>query len=71
MVVPKEDYTYIMPDNQEEIDRLRNQHEWVKGSTGGVLLFAPLEHKGLPLKVLDSATADGMSLHCTDCLRLS
>jgi hypothetical protein len=66
MVAPTDAYTYIMPDNSEEIDRLRNQHDWVKGSTGDRLLFAPIEQNGAPVKVLDSATADGAWLNNLD-----
>lgn len=49
---------YILPNNFEEIDRMRNQHEWVKGCAAG-LINAPIDFNTKGLKVLDSATADG------------
>lgn len=52
------DYTYVMPHTTSEVQRLRNQHDWVKASMGGKLIFAPIEGEQ-PLRVLDSATADG------------
>ncbi|KAJ6187827.1 hypothetical protein N7519_002735 [Penicillium mononematosum] len=52
------DYTYVMPHTTSEIQRLRNQHDWIKASMGGKLVFAPVEQEQ-PMHVLDSATADG------------
>ncbi|KGO70779.1 hypothetical protein PEX1_027090 [Penicillium expansum] len=52
------DYTYVMPHTTSEIQRLRNQHDWIKASMGGKLVFAPIE-PDQPMHVLDSATADG------------
>lgn len=53
------DYTYVMPHTTSEIQRLRNQHDWIKASMGGKLVFAPIE-PDQPMHVLDSATADGL-----------
>ncbi|KAH7048227.1 hypothetical protein B0J12DRAFT_625776 [Macrophomina phaseolina] len=44
-----------------QLDRLRTQHEWVKGSCGP-LIKAPINYKAPRLRVLDSATADGFWL---------
>ncbi|KAB2575235.1 N-methyltransferase gliN [Lasiodiplodia theobromae] len=41
------------------MDRLRIQHEWVKGTCGG-LIKAPIDYKASGLRVLDSATADAV-----------
>jgi hypothetical protein len=37
---------------------MRNQHEWIKGSFGG-LIKAPIDYFKQGQKILDSATADG------------
>ncbi|KAI9874636.1 MAG: hypothetical protein M1830_009535 [Pleopsidium flavum] len=67
MADKEQDYKYIMPHDSGEIERLRVQHEWVKGSMGHRLVFAPID-KGSErgettalgkFRVLDSATADG------------
>lgn len=50
---------YILPRNLEEAARMQNQHEWLKGGAEGLVL-APIDRNGPPLRVLDSATADGM-----------
>lgn len=50
---------YYLPNNWEEIDRMRNQHEWVKGCAGG-LIKAPIDYAAKGLRIMDSATADGM-----------
>ncbi|OQE22213.1 hypothetical protein PENFLA_c013G08350 [Penicillium flavigenum] len=49
---------YILPHNVEEIERMQNQHEWVKGCADG-LIKAPLDMTRKDLRVLDAATADG------------
>jgi len=49
---------YFLPRSLEEAKRMQNQHEWVKGCSGG-LVFAPLDIKAPGLRVLDAATADG------------
>lgn len=49
---------YIIPGGSIERDRLRVQHEWIKGTAGG-LIKAPLDLTARGMKILDSATADG------------
>ncbi|KAL9125539.1 MAG: hypothetical protein Q9217_005278 [Psora testacea] len=49
---------YILPHTLSEIDRMRNQHEWVKACASG-LVKAPLEITKPRLRIMDSATADG------------
>ncbi|RYP29374.1 hypothetical protein DL767_006760 [Monosporascus sp. MG133] len=49
---------YMLPNNRQEIERMKNQHEWIKGSFGG-LIKAPIDYEKKHQKVLDSATADG------------
>ncbi|KAI9875173.1 MAG: hypothetical protein M1830_008793 [Pleopsidium flavum] len=49
---------YILPHTLSEIDRMRNQHEWVKGCASG-LVKAPLDTTKPRLRIMDSATADG------------
>jgi hypothetical protein len=51
---------YIMASD-EEIARLSSQHEVFKDAMGGLLL-APIDLSAKSLRILDSATADGMSL---------
>jgi hypothetical protein len=48
---------YIMASD-EESSRLANQHGVIKDAMGGLLL-APVDLSGSPLRILDSATADG------------
>ncbi|MCJ1380210.1 hypothetical protein MMC17_003313 [Xylographa soralifera] len=48
---------YIL-DNEEEMGRLSNQHGVIKNAMGGLLL-APVDLSAGPLRILDSATADG------------
>ncbi|KAL7929953.1 S-adenosyl-L-methionine-dependent methyltransferase [Trichoderma chlorosporum] len=50
--------TYILPNNRQEIERMKNQHEWMKGSFGG-LIKAPVDYQRKNQRILDSATADG------------
>lgn len=52
---------YILPHNVEEIKRMQNQHEWVKGCADG-LIKAPLDMTRKDLCILDAATADGVLL---------
>lgn len=49
---------YIVPQNSREIQRLTDQHEWVKGNMHGRLIKAPIDESKCE-RVLDSATADG------------
>ncbi|KAL7942000.1 S-adenosyl-L-methionine-dependent methyltransferase [Trichoderma barbatum] len=49
---------YILPNNRQEIERMKIQHEWIKGSFGG-LIKAPIDYQKKGLKILDSAAADG------------
>jgi hypothetical protein len=49
---------YILANDNAEIVRMTHQHEWMKGSAGG-LIKAPINLSQRGLKVLDSATADG------------
>jgi gliotoxin biosynthesis N-methyltransferase len=49
---------YYLPNSWGEIDRMRNQHEWVKGCAGG-LIKAPIDYAANGFRVMDSATADG------------
>ncbi|KAM5467130.1 hypothetical protein MauCBS54593_005752 [Microsporum audouinii] len=53
---------YLIPGGSVERDRLRVQHEWIKGTAGG-LIKAPLDLTARGMKVLDSATADGFWIH--------
>ncbi|EFE32543.1 methyltransferase SirN-like, putative [Trichophyton benhamiae CBS 112371] len=53
---------YVIPGGSVERDRLRVQHEWIKGTAGG-LIKAPLDLTAQGMKVLDSATADGFWIH--------
>lgn len=46
---------YIVPQNSREIQRLIDQHEWVKGNMGS-LIKAPINANRVE-RVLDSATA--------------
>jgi hypothetical protein len=54
---------YMLPHNQSEIERMKCQHEWIKGSFGG-LIKAPIDFAKKDQKILDSATADGKHLSC-------
>lgn len=49
---------YFLPRNLDEAERMQNQHEWLKGSAGG-LVQAPIDLGRQGMRVLDSATADG------------
>ncbi|KAH7361345.1 hypothetical protein BKA66DRAFT_471066 [Pyrenochaeta sp. MPI-SDFR-AT-0127] len=49
---------YMLPHNRKEIERMKIQHEWIKGSFGG-LIKAPIDYSQKNQKILDSATADG------------
>ena len=46
-------------NNDEEIKRLTYQHEVIKDALGGKLLLVPVDTEQKPLRILDSATADG------------
>lgn len=52
---------YMLPNNRQEIERMKNQHEWIKGSFSG-LIKAPIDYERKHQKILDSAAADG-NLH--------
>ncbi|KAF2092844.1 hypothetical protein NA57DRAFT_69591 [Rhizodiscina lignyota] len=56
----------MLPHNRKEIDRMKNQHEWIKCSFGG-LIKAPIDYEKKKQKILDSAAADGtwLSDACT------
>lgn len=54
---------YNLPIGNKELDRLRWQHQWIKGSCG-TLIKAPIDLKAKGLKVLDSATSDGKISLC-------
>jgi len=49
---------YMLPHNRKEIERMKIQHEWIKGSFGG-LIKAPIDYNKKNQKIIDSATADG------------
>lgn len=54
-----EHYEHAYPlSNDVGAKRLRNQHDVIKDAMGGLVL-APLDFAASPLKILDSATADG------------
>lgn len=55
---------YMLPHHVQEIDRLRRQHWFMKGTTDGALLVSKLPSDQKTLRVLDSGCADGMSF-CT------
>ncbi|KAL2135479.1 hypothetical protein VTI74DRAFT_8338 [Chaetomium olivicolor] len=56
--VKQSEEAYMLPHSHQEIERMRNQHEWIKGSFGG-LIKAPINFFEKHQKILDSATADG------------
>jgi SAM-dependent methyltransferase len=51
--------TYTGPRSDNEYNRLRLQHEFIKYFMNGKLLTAPLDKTSSSLRVLDSATGDG------------
>lgn len=53
------DAGYFMATD-EEMSRLENQHSVIKDAMGGSLLLQPIDLSVGPLRILDSATADGM-----------
>ncbi|KAK7178675.1 gliotoxin biosynthesis protein [Paraphaeosphaeria sporulosa] len=57
--------SYMLPHNQKEIERMKCQHEWIKGSFGG-LIKVPIDYAKKNQRILDSATADGTWL-CDAC----
>lgn len=59
MAPDAKDTEYIL-DNEEEMGRLSNQHAVIKDAMGGLLLM-PVDLSKAPLRILDSATADGRS----------
>jgi hypothetical protein len=48
-------------ESDDKISRLSNQHHVIKDEMGG-LVFAPVDLSARPLRILDSATADGMRI---------
>lgn len=54
---------YILPSSRQEIERMKNQHEWIKASFGG-LIKAPIDYQKKNQKILDSAAADGIAINC-------
>lgn len=48
---------YIL-ESDDEMGRLSNQHGVIKDAMGGLLLM-PVDFSKGPLRILDSATADG------------
>jgi hypothetical protein len=57
MAPESNDIGYFMASD-DEISRLSNQHNVIKDAMGGLLL-APIDLSAKPLRILDSATADG------------
>jgi hypothetical protein len=55
--MPTKDSTYNL-QSKEETSRLANQHNVIKDKIGG-LLAVPVDFTTKPLRVLNSATADG------------
>ncbi|KAI9149061.1 N-methyltransferase verN [Paramyrothecium foliicola] len=53
---------YVLPRSNAEAERMQNQHHWLKGGAGGLVL-APIDTQRKGLRVLDSATADGYWVH--------
>jgi len=49
---------YMLPNNRQELERMKSQHEWIKGSFGG-LIKAPIDYDKKHQRILDSAAADG------------
>lgn len=58
MAVKPDRSEYILASD-EEIARLSNQHEVIKDAMGGLLLI-PINLSVQSIRILDSATADGM-----------
>jgi hypothetical protein len=50
---------YFLEHNPDELQRLREQHKLIKDSMGGLIL-APIDFSKPGLRILDSATADGV-----------
>lgn len=57
---------YVL-ESEDEISRLANQHDVIKDEMGG-LVFAPINLTTAPLRILDSATADGMRMDVMICV---
>ncbi|OCL14894.1 S-adenosyl-L-methionine-dependent methyltransferase [Glonium stellatum] len=55
---PTEPGAHYVMKSEEEVSRLSNQHEIIKDAMGGLIL-ANIDLSTRPLRVLDSATADG------------
>ena len=51
--------TYAGPRSENEYNRLRLQHEFIKYAMDGALVLAPVDMNSPSLRVLDSATGDG------------
>jgi len=62
MPAPKTDYIL---ESDDEVKRLTNQHDVIKDEMGPQgLVLAPIDLSGEPLRILDSATADGTCFLC-------
>ncbi|KAL8896245.1 MAG: hypothetical protein Q9207_007798 [Kuettlingeria erythrocarpa] len=53
---------YFLSQNPPEVERLTRQHEVIKDHMGGKLVLAPVDLSTPGLRILDSATADGLWL---------
>jgi hypothetical protein len=60
MAAQSEDTGYLLA-SEEVMSRLSNQHDVIKDAMGGLVL-APINLSAKPLRILDSATADGICL---------
>ena len=61
-----EEEKYFMEGNADELQRLTCQHEVIKAHVGKLIL-APLDLSKPGLRILDSATADGMWASASIC----
>jgi hypothetical protein len=61
MSAPKTDYIL---ESEDEVKRLTNQHDVIKDEMGSQLVLAPIDLSKEPLRILDSATADGTCSLC-------
>ncbi len=52
-------WVQVVMDNEEENDRLAEQHEIFKDAMGGKLVLAPVDLSGSAVRVLDSGASDG------------
>lgn len=54
------DPPYLLGDYTGEVDRLTKQHAFIKAGMNDTLVIAPINLTQPNLRILDSATADGM-----------